>query len=253
MPLTVDLSFGHQLTSLKRRKSSHFPIAEFRKMCAARYVPTPTSPTAASPVKKNSSNNASPTSPIGESWERIAQRGDINIETFLSYAETLAQNGQWKEVLDVLASAHHHHDLEDGEASDLVRDTLAKLVTLLSDPWTRSGVISFAERLKSDTFSCSKCGCVLCEPVTIWCGHSYCRKCVARDKTSNCIKCGRRQFHSSENPADLKTNVVISALVEKLWNAELSAVNLRNNGNELFAMNRYKDALDKYNQAAQAG
>ena len=43
------------------------------------------------------------------------------------------------DVLDVLASAHH--DLEYGEAllaSDLVRDKLTKLVTLLRDHWTCS-------------------------------------------------------------------------------------------------------------------
>ena len=43
------------------------------------------------------------------------------------------------DVLDVLASAHH--DLEYGEAllaSDLVRDKLKKLVTLLRDHWTCS-------------------------------------------------------------------------------------------------------------------
>jgi hypothetical protein len=68
----------------------------------------------------------------------------------------------------------------------------------------------------------------------------------------HCYKCNR-----ADNPAgqadQLKTNVTVSTLVAKWWANELTAVELRNLGNQDFSSQQYDQALDKYNQAAQSG
>lgn len=157
-----------------------------------------------------------------------------DVELYINYAESLARKTQWKEALDVLAAGHQL----------LQRSYMSTLVDILCEPWLTSGVPSFSQRLKHDVFSCAKCNGVLFEPVTLWCGHSYCRKCTTN--LTKCTTCG--QFQS--NTADLKTNVTMAALVDKFWTPELTAVKLRNEGNNLFANNCHQEALEKYNKAA---
>jgi hypothetical protein len=91
---------------------------------------------------------------------------------------------------------------------------------------------------------------VLYQVVSLACGHSFCRKCATA--LDHCYKCNR-----ADNPAgqadQLKTNVTVSTLVAKWWANELTAVELRNLGNQDFSSQQYDQALDKYNQAAQSG
>ena len=166
-------------------------------------------------------------------------------DSLISYAETLARTGhQWKEALDVLVLA--------GRLADFTADKLENFVVLLSDSWTKSNVTSFNQRNKNSHFSCSKCGGVLHEPVTTWCGHAYCKKCVDRDAASNCDKCGR-QLDSPQQPGDFKSNVLVAALVEKFWLPDLQACKLRQEGNKLFSRSLVTEALSKYDQGALLG
>jgi hypothetical protein len=43
-----------------------------------------------------------------------------------------------------------------------------------------------------DPLSCPVCAGVLCDPISLPCGHSFCRKCIAKTGglKSACIKCG---------------------------------------------------------------
>ena len=75
-----------------------------------------------------------------------------------------------------------------------------------------------------DPLSCPFCAGVFCDPITLPCGHSYCRKCIAKTpalKTS-CLKCGSHWrpadcLESSDAGTDekdvishLKPNVLVS-------------------------------------------
>ncbi|XP_047440806.1 LON peptidase N-terminal domain and RING finger protein 3-like [Mugil cephalus] len=105
-----------------------------------------------------------------------------------------------------------------------------------------------------DDFSCRICLSFLFEPVTLPCGHCFCKKCLERERkekgrTVVCRECG-----DSSRVADVQSyrvNVVLSNLLAKWFPSLYQAGRLRREGNGLYAERRMEAALEKYNQAIQ--
>lgn len=103
-----------------------------------------------------------------------------------------------------------------------------------------------------DAFSCRICYGFLYEPVTLPCGHCFCKKCLDREKTPVCCK----ECNDSSKIADVnsyRVNVILSNLLSKWFPIQLHAVQLRREGNGLYAEKRMEAALEKYNEAIQIG
>ena len=87
------------------------------------------------------------------------------------------------------------------------------------------------------------------------CGHSVCKKCVLRDLTSACKKCGTAYEPFNTDPMDEESNIKLSILVceltDKYWEKEKQAVQLRNEGNKLFQRGDVEASLVKYSEAFQ--
>jgi len=99
-----------------------------------------------------------------------------------------------------------------------------------------------------DSFSCPVCYGIFIEPVTIQCGHSYCRKCLQKERPGkSCRRC--RHILTTKDIYRRKSNVLVSSLVEKWWPNYLSANNLRSEGNLFFDEREGDEALNKYSQA----
>ncbi|XP_067104155.1 LON peptidase N-terminal domain and RING finger protein 3-like isoform X1 [Osmerus mordax] len=101
-----------------------------------------------------------------------------------------------------------------------------------------------------DAFSCRICYGFLYEPVTLPCGHCFCKKCLDREKTPVCCK----ECNDSSKIADVnsyRVNVILSNLLSKWFPIQLHAVQLRREGNGLYAEKRMGAALEKYNEAIQ--
>ncbi|KAG7518607.1 LON peptidase N-terminal domain and RING finger protein 3 [Solea senegalensis] len=98
-------------------------------------------------------------------------------------------------------------------------------------------------------FSCPICLSFLFEPVTLPCGHCFCKKCLEREKKGKiCKQCG-----DSSVPAGLhseyRVNVILSGLLTKCFPNLQQAGRLRREGNGLYAERKMEAALEKYNQA----
>jgi len=120
-----------------------------------------------------------------------------------------------------------------------------------------------------DPLSCPFCYSVLVEPVTLPCGHTFCRNHVINPSSpSLCFKCkapwrtqeprlvctpsGHLERQQSKPEDDLKvisTNTLVNTLVDKYWNSNLKSADIRTKANKLYSMNQLKDALKLYNQA----
>lgn len=105
-------------------------------------------------------------------------------------------------------------------------------------------------------FSCRICLSSLFEPVTLPCGHCFCKKCLERERKEKerpvvCKECG-----DTSRGADVQSyrvNVVLSNLLAKWFPTLHQAGRLRREGNGLYAEKKMQAALEKYNQAILIG
>ncbi|XP_073446623.1 LON peptidase N-terminal domain and RING finger protein 2 [Dendrobates tinctorius] len=106
--------------------------------------------------------------------------------------------------------------------------------------------------LVSDLFSCPLCGLLLLDPVTLNCGHSFCKRCR---KSTECSCCNHRikgKAEGYEAPClDLKVNVVLGNLIEKWFGAETKVRRLSVEGDILWENNDLIGALEKFNTALE--
>ncbi|XP_054453811.1 LON peptidase N-terminal domain and RING finger protein 3-like [Anoplopoma fimbria] len=199
---------------------------------------------------------------------QLAGHGDPGSrqELMVKRADALAFGGKFTEAFDVYRQA--------SEPERLRPVHLSKLIEYLSGSIGRQeggdGLNGTQRRGEEDgaaaarcpglgaagsgyeDFSCRVCLSFLFEPVTLPCGHCFCKKCLERERKEKerpvvCKECG-----DSSGAADLQTyrvNVVLSSLLAKWFPTLHRAGLLRREGNGLYAERKMEAALEKYNQA----
>ncbi|XP_069826983.1 LON peptidase N-terminal domain and RING finger protein 2 [Dendropsophus ebraccatus] len=109
--------------------------------------------------------------------------------------------------------------------------------------------------LGSDLFSCPMCRLLLLDPVTLTCGHCFCKKCLCDRESTECSCCSNRikgKAEGHEAPGmDLKVNVVLGNLMEKWFGAETKVRRLSAEGDALWQNKDLVGALEKYNAALE--
>lgn len=135
---------------------------------------------------------------------------------------------------------------------NVASEELKKLVDIYSSKIIRMQSKTESEMkdplLKIDDFSCSICFGVVHDPHTVRCGHSYCKKCLQKEVTgSQCKLCSYKL--ASSDVMHTKPNVLLLSLTQKLWPNDSKIISLRNEGNDLSAMKRREEALNKYTEA----
>ncbi|KAM7417140.1 hypothetical protein PAMA_016987 [Pampus argenteus] len=103
-------------------------------------------------------------------------------------------------------------------------------------------------------FSCRICLSSLFEPVTLPCGHSFCKKCLERERKEKERPAVCKECRDTSRGADVQSyrvNVVLSNILAKWFPALHQAGRLRREGNGLYAEKKMQAALEKYNQAIQ--
>uniref|UniRef100_A0AAY4DGB9 Uncharacterized protein n=1 Tax=Denticeps clupeoides TaxID=299321 RepID=A0AAY4DGB9_9TELE len=158
----------------------------------------------------------------------------------LRRADALARAGRISEALESYCVAANLHRLRPDELGPLV-DNVART---LRDKVLGGGDAREDERA-ADMFSCPLCECLLSEPTTLECGHTFCRRCLEERGGRECGSCrGRpREGHG------FRVNVVLGGLLDKWFEAESRSRRFWLEGEVLRRKSELPAALDKFNKA----
>lgn len=107
-----------------------------------------------------------------------------------------------------------------------------------------------------EDLSCRICLSFLFEPVTLPCGHCFCKTCLERERKERERPVMCKECRDSSRVADVQSyrvNVVLSNLLAKWFPILHQAGQLRRKGNGLYAEKKMEAALEKYNQAILIG
>ncbi|KAK7055012.1 LON peptidase N-terminal domain and RING finger protein 3 [Halocaridina rubra] len=171
-------------------------------------------------------------------YERLLQENGPNIDVYLAYATYLGQNGNVTESLEVLCHIYRIYSM----STEKLFPVVSKIIQYL-----RADSRENSSPPLRNVFSCPCCWGVLHEPMTLQCGHSYCRRCLLKENLKTCRVCQSKLKNFS--PTALKNSVLITTLVDRWWSGEVDGVKLRSRGNECFKMQDLERAVNLYTEA----
>ncbi|XP_068445082.1 LON peptidase N-terminal domain and RING finger protein 1 [Clinocottus analis] len=163
----------------------------------------------------------------------------------LQKANALASNNCLKEAIDLFSVAMRYGPVQP--------EQLGTLVDCILRNFKRKGPSSLScrgqdaeESRGEDVFDCPNCHSFLGEPVTIACGHSYCKRCLQRQLLSKCKLCSADVGGGEE-----KANVILCGLFEKWFPDEMKRSKTLCEVDELCRRRRYHEAVSLATDAIQ--
>lgn len=177
-----------------------------------------------------------------EMFEKILKEKGPNQEIYLSYATLLAEKGQVVESLELLYHTYKLYSM----SPDKLYHVISKVVDYLRLNWKENG-----PPISRNVFSCPICWGVLHEPLTLVCGHTYCRRCLLKEQLRTCKVCQYK--FKDKSLTNVKPNVLVSTLVDRWWMQEVEGVKLRTDGNKYFLDQQLEKALETYTKAFKCG
>ncbi|KAM4696098.1 LON peptidase N-terminal domain and RING finger protein 3 [Rhinophrynus dorsalis] len=166
--------------------------------------------------------------------------GVVDWGLLLRRADCLACSGKLHDACDLFQRAAVHNKV--------CAEQLDNLVSCLADHIrTREGLPLLQQEAKWGALTCKECQGFLYEPVTLLCGHTFCKRCLETCKERRqCKVCRVTQEGTGHH---YRVNVVLSNVLSKWFPCELQAVRFKQEGNARFKERKWKEALDKYNEA----
>jgi tetratricopeptide (TPR) repeat protein len=180
-----------------------------------------------------------------EIYERLIKENGPKREYYLGLGNSLAKLTQLQEAFESYSNAFRLGQIKPEDLGHLVNG-LVEMMRGKDEVEDQSG----KKTKKTDIFSCSLCLSVWIDPVTMNCGHTFCRRCMEKEEAVNrrkvCKECGVVIYTKLSS---LKSNVLLCATVEKWFPEELKAAKLRTEGNDWIARNNFKEAITAYSKA----
>lgn len=213
--------------------------------------------------------------------EQPARASTPECKVLLRQADALASGGRLREALEVYRQLSERQQLVAEQLEQLVRclaENVPQGEALAPAPADRSNAVSCAVVAEEtgvataaeatevwDGFKCRKCHGFLSDPVSLSCGHTFCKLCLERGRAADrrCALCGvklsslmvatgrARGARRAGQPPPLRVNVVLSGLLGKLFPGPARASQLRHEGNRLYRERQVEAALLKYNEAVR--
>ena len=175
-------------------------------------------------------------------YERTITEYGPKLDLYLGLADSLAKSGDFKKAFEAYSNAYR--------LGKIGPEKLKHLVSALVDNLAKKEGLLPPMPEEVDMFSCALCKAVFIDPVTVPCGHTFCRKCLLRDETGTCRKCNVVIRLPVET---LKSNILLSDLTQRWFPEKVAAVKLKADGNDHFAKRMFKEAIDIYTKALELG
>lgn len=153
----------------------------------------------------------------------------------LGKADTLALEGRLSDALPVYCEAFKRGTIQPDRLLRFITG-LIKVITIENN--------SFFDNEDTTILQCGICTGVLYEPVTVSCGHSFCKLCLEKQEAKKCSHCDK-PFSSGA----FRINVILQDILEKSFQGVLEATRLRFEGNQLHKRKQSLQAIDKYKEA----
>uniref|UniRef100_A0A673L006 LON peptidase N-terminal domain and RING finger protein 2-like n=1 Tax=Sinocyclocheilus rhinocerous TaxID=307959 RepID=A0A673L006_9TELE len=181
----------------------------------------------------------------------------------LRKADALARGGRIADALDSYCIAANLQALRPDELQILV-EVIAHTIrtkeqndckTISVDSTLESRCFEIDEEQNLDLFSCRLCKCLLTEPTSLVCGHTFCKRCLEDDLAKECRSC---RLKTNKSPRQftvdgLRVNVIISGLIGKWFNSESKARRHWSEGECLWKKLDLSNAILKFNTAIELG
>lgn len=176
-------------------------------------------------------------------YERIILESGPSSTLYLGLADSCALGGHIRKAFDAYIKAYRLDNLPQNCLDNLVS-------ALVNNMSKKSGLNDENIRqMLTDPFTCGACKSLWHEPITVKCGHTFCKRCFNKHSLSECKLCGLEIDKS--NP--LKVNVLLSKTIENWFPNEAKAGRLKDEANTCLQDNKLKEAIDAYNHAIQLG
>uniref|UniRef100_A0A3B4Z524 LON peptidase N-terminal domain and RING finger protein 1-like n=1 Tax=Stegastes partitus TaxID=144197 RepID=A0A3B4Z524_9TELE len=174
---------------------------------------------------------------IGADWDNVSEEEDHH-QLILQKANALASENCLKEAIDWFSVAMRYSPVRPEQLSTFVDCILRNFKWKAAGPESVSGRSRDAEDSSGeDVFDCPNCNSFLGEPVTIACGHSYCKRCYHRRLFSKCRLC------SEPVRGEEKASVILCGLLDKWFPDELKQSKTLSEVDSLCRRKRYQEAV----------
>ncbi|KAM4604339.1 LON peptidase N-terminal domain and RING finger protein 1 [Polymixia lowei] len=156
-------------------------------------------------------------------------------ELILQRADALASENCLREAVDCFSMAMRCGSVRPEQLGTLVDCILRNFKRNVAEPNSPP-----EPRRDGNMFDCPGCRGFLGEPVTIACGHSYCKRCLQYGQLSKCKLCDETV---SDRPGELKVNVILCGLLDKWFPEELKRFKAICEIEDLSRRERFEDAV----------
>lgn len=163
-------------------------------------------------------------------------------QLILHRANGLASENRLREAIHWFSVAGSYGPVRPEQLSTFVDCILRNFKSSAAAPSAQSRASSGDADL-----DCPNCASFLGEPVTVGCGHTYCKRCSQRRLFSKCRICGEAVR------GDEKTNVVLCGLLDKWFPEELKKSKTLREVDELCRIKHFKEAVSLATKVIQSG
>jgi len=187
---------------------------------------------------------------FSEAPEQPVHKSEPNVEYYFSQGDAFAVQGNIAKALDAYTQAI--------SSGCVPLHRLSTFVSVLMERTRMNFELAHVPAVSTDLFSiltCQCCGSRFADPLTLKCGHTFCRACVEHGlddcESGVCVVC--RSPVEKTYLAKCKTNILLSQIIRKCYPDETAVNDLKVAANRLATRKCFADAIKAYAEAIKIG